>query len=195
MSRYIIYAIKERSTKEIVYVGCTSQGLKRRFSQHIKGDTTATHGLISRKTHFPIIIDNADDKYDALNKEEFWTTYISNRFPLLNKRVAMNGMCGSSNPMYGKRHSNYSKHQISIHKKGVGLSANAKKKIKAASSGSNNPRSRRVICENNGMEFSFIKSAASYFGINSTCIGLNCMGKIGYAGKYNGEELHWRYAQ
>lgn len=194
MSRYIIYAIKENNTKNIVYVGCTSQRLEERFKQHIKGDTTATHGFISARTHFPIIIDNADNKTDALNKEEFWTTYISRRFPLLNKRIAMNGMFGSDNLMYGKRHSDYSKHQISIHKKGAKLSMETKEKIKTATSGSNNPRSREVICENNGMKFDFIKSAARYFGINSTCIGLNCMGKIKYAGKYNGEELHWRYA-
>lgn len=190
---YIVYKIVEKSTNNIVYVGCTSQKLKNRFLQHISGDTTATKNKIALDTHYIEAIEVVNDKKEAIDREKYWTETYRKSYNLLNIRVGTDGFVGKDNPMFNKRHSEKSKKLISIHKTGQSYGEDFKKKISNMTKGNKNPRCRKVRCIETNKIFDFIKEAAKFYNINYQCISLNCRGKIKYAGIYNGLELHWEF--
>jgi|GEM_PF-1883093 len=64
-------------------------------------------------------------------------------------------------------------------------------------SGTNNIRSRKVVCTNTGKVFNTMKEAGEFYNIRSYLkISMVCSGKRNYCGKLkSGEKLHWVYLE
>lgn len=188
-----IYKIIEKASENVVYVGCTKQKLRTRFLQHLRGDTTATKDKLNLMLHDIELIEVVNNRKDAFIREKYWTEKFNKIYKLLNIRFGYDGFIGNLNPMFNKHHSKKSKELISMHKLGKSYGEDFKKKISSVMAGNKNPRCRKVKCIETNKIFDFIKEAAKFYNINYQCISLNCRGKIKYAGKYNGIELHWEF--
>ena len=77
------------------------------------------------------------------------------------------------------------------------LSDETREKLKAASSGKNNPRALRVYCPQLNEYFEYIKSAKEKYGINRGSISQCIKGKLKSAGSHpvTGERLTWELAK
>ena len=54
-------------------------------------------------------------------------------------------------------------------------------------------REKRIKCTTTGEEFNSFKEASERYGICRSSISFCCAGRYKYAGKLNGEKLHWEY--
>ena len=122
------------------------------------------------------------------------------------KRYLSECNSGCRNAMYGKHHTEETKAKISSKNKGrfIGeksplygriVSEETRRKLSEShrdTSGSNNPRARRVRCIELNIDFDCLKFAVEYFknapGITRQNIGKACAGKQETAGGF-----HWQY--
>jgi len=127
---YKIYKITNQRRPYEIYVGSTKQVLEKRFQSHIARNDSACYQYIQRdgRENFEIIaIDYANTKKEALEKEEFWTLFLSDQgYFLYNKNA-------------GSKLSDEAKKKISEVKKGKHMSEEARKKMSEAKKGKNNP--------------------------------------------------------
>ena len=79
---YKIYKVIYIKCNKIIYIGCTRQSLRSRFSEHVRASGSAIHSIIEKygKENFEIIkIDESDKEAEAFLKEEFWTNFFRKR--------------------------------------------------------------------------------------------------------------------
>lgn len=107
----------------------------------------------------------------------------------------MKGMIGDKSPLYGRKHSEESKHKMSRSKIGIPRSESTKQKLREANlgkkasketllklskrfSGANNPSARPVYCVTTGEQFDYAKLAAIKYNCDLSSIIKCCKGKI-----------------
>jgi group I intron endonuclease len=182
-----------------VYIGQTSQGIRKRWSQHCcDGACPKLHKAIIKygKKNFSVQrIDVAYSKEEANQKEMYWIEQydsanhdngynlsLGGAFGNFNKetRAKMSDSHkGEKNYFYGKHHSEECRARMAELKKGVYTDGN-------------HPRAKKVICVETGEVFDTIKEAAQKHGLSPQKISLVC---IGTYGRNTTGGLHWKYAE
>lgn len=158
---YKVYRIDHKIEGEIqaVYIGYTSQTLRRRLSVHLHDKTcrfgrywlvyTSNEPLSHRDELTITELASTDIKADAIALEEEQTEIAIKVY---------GDKCLNSN--IGNRHSEETKKKISGAHKGKKLSDETKEKLSKAKKGSKHPNTQS--CEYNGRTFNCIKEAYWY---------------------------------
>lgn len=128
------------------------------------------------------------------NRPEPWNKGL-NYFDIFTEDERKRFYCGKdytkeNNPFYGKKHTDESKQKMSEHLKGH--TPWNKGKTNIVTSGSRNGRARKCILLNTGEVFDTITEAKKKYPM-ARHISECCEGKLGSAGKLNGEKLRWAY--
>ena len=216
---YKIYKVIYIKCNKIIYIGCTRQSLRSRFSEHVRASGSAIHSIIEKygKENFEIIkIDESDKEAEAFLKEEFWTNFFRKRTYLFNKMAGRRLTQRQRDILYqsriGTHHTEETKEKIRRHflgKPGHKPSYQTRMKLSQIRKGDKNPFwgkhhtdgfkkmiSKPVLCVTTGEIFPSMKDAGSRYGIPySSNIGKCCMGKLSQYGKLkDGTPLIWQYA-
>lgn len=127
---YKIYKITNKKYPYEIYVGSTKRTLKERLTDHFYHKNSSVYQYIQRdgKENFEIsVIDYADNKKDAYEKEAFWTIFFKEQgFFMYNKQA---GSMPTQETLKKLRTANTGKH----------MSEETRKKISEATKGENNP--------------------------------------------------------
>lgn len=182
-----------------VYIGQTTQGIRKRWSQHCCAEgCPKLHRAILKygKRNFSVQrIDVASNKEEANQKEMYWIEQYDSANHEHGYNLSLGGAFGTfnaetrekmseshkgeKNSFYGKHHSEDARVKMSKAKKGVYTDGN-------------HPRARKVICVETGEVFDTIKEAAQKHGLSPQKISLVC---IGTYGRNTTGGLHWKYAE
>ena len=182
-----------------VYIGQTSQGIRKRWSQHCCAEgCPKLHRAILKygKRNFSVQrIDVASDKEEANQKEMYWIEQYDSANHEHGYNLSLGGAFGNFNAetrermseshkgeknfFYGKHHSEDARERMSKAKKGMYADGN-------------HPRARKVICVETGEIFDTIKEAAQKHGLSPQKISLVC---IGTYGRNTTGGLHWQYVE
>ena len=145
MNNYIIYALKEKMSNEIRYVGLTTQKLKRRFYDHLRcKKRDYKYNWIKKvgKDNIEAIIleDKIQTKEILIEREIFYIKYYKdnghrltnltnggegwNNTPFSDehkKNISLThaDVTGEKNPMFGKKHTDDAKKIMSDKRKGL----------------------------------------------------------------------------
>lgn len=168
MNKYKIYALVERVTMEIRYVGMTTVYLEERLRKHkldkIKSyKTNWINKIGSDNIDILLIDDDIQNIEDLKNKEIFYISKYRNMgYRLTNttnggdgwtgltfseqhrNNISLNhaDVSGDKNPMFGKTHSSVSRDKISVKLSGVPRSKEVVENLSAISTGSLNNNSK-----------------------------------------------------
>ena len=140
-----IYKIKNKKHPSEIYIGSTKQTLKERFRGHSRNKHSSVYPYIQRdgRENFEItVIDYAENKNQAIEKEIFWTIFFKKQGYFLYNKYAGNKISeeakkklsevnigrhsteetrrklseatkGENNPFFGKHHTQETKEKIS----------------------------------------------------------------------------------
>ena len=127
---YKIYKIKNKKHPSEIYIGSTKRTLKERFQNHTTHKRSSVYQYIQRdgRENFEItIIDYAENKKEAFEKERFWTLFFKEQgYFMYNKQA---GSIPTQETLEKLRIANTGKH----------MSEEARKKISKSMKGENNP--------------------------------------------------------
>ena len=172
---YKVYLIKERKTKEIVYVGLTKQTLHRRFQQHVSDKKEIHH-----HTHCIELVKDFLTIEQAVVLEEMLIIQYQTRVNGLNiSPRSING--------YSNAHSEQQKLNWSLERKGKKVSEEHAAKNRVARLGMKNTihhsqaiskaLSKAVLCLNNGKRYDSARKAAKELNLHYSKISLVCSGQ------------------
>lgn len=204
---YKIYALVNKLTGEVFYIGCTSQTLHNRLQSHLAIKNTCNSKTVIQeigKDNVEIrLLEEIEDKERAIKCEGQWTEYYRKRIEICNIKTGNKGFSAWK----GRFHTEETKQKMRKSQKGKKLSEETKQKIsstrkkKYASGEIINPMlgrhhteevkqklSREVLCVETGIFYPSMAEATRQTGICSQHIGLVCRHKRHRAGGY-----HWEY--
>lgn len=183
MKNYKVYAIKERNTDTIVYVGLTSKTLHKRFMQHVQ------QKKIDTKLYYISLIQENLNILEAATLERM----LIEQYDLVNK--GWNKSKGSVNGN-SQLHSEYQKAKWSKERKGKPFkgrqnrtSPNTEEHNRKISEANSKP----IICLTTGKHYPSIRAAAQDLGLSEGKISLVCQGKRNATGQ-RGSKLKYKFS-
>lgn len=172
--------IKPRKCSGYFMVKLAKNGTKEDFLVH----RLVASAFIPNPNCLPLINHKDEDKENNnVDNLEWCDDTYNNTYGTFRERQAskMKGkMIGEAHPLYGKHHSDETKHKISESKKGK-------------NKGENNNKSRKIVCIETEQVFDTITEAENW--CNCTSIKQHLANRCKSAGKHpiTKERLHWMY--